>query len=95
MNLVNPAAGDYTVYVHGWGVAGGTSSPFALYAWLLDGADPGTMEVTAPASAELGTTGAIGLTFTGLDAETRYLGSVVYSGASGMPAPTIVRIDTP
>ena len=62
---------------------------------FLDGADPGTMTITAPARAELGTTGAIGLTFADLDAETRYLGSVVYSGPSGMPAPTIVRIDTP
>jgi hypothetical protein len=28
-------------------------------------------------------------------AGTKYLGSVMYSGPAGLPAPTIVRIDTP
>jgi hypothetical protein len=43
----------------------------------------------------LGSTGAINLTFSGLDPATKYLGSVAYSGATGMPNPTIVRVDTP
>jgi hypothetical protein len=94
VNLTNPAAGNYTVYVHGWGVAGGTTSPFALHTWDL-GSDPGPMTVSAPTSATLGTTGEIGLSFTGLDSATKYLGSVAYGGVSGLPGPTIVRIDTP
>jgi hypothetical protein len=84
-----------TVYVHGWGVAGGTSSPFALHAWYLGTSAAGNMTVTAPASATVGATGAIDLAFSGLASGTKYLGSVVYSGASGMPAPTIVRVDVP
>jgi hypothetical protein len=53
------------------------------------------MTVEAPASATLGTIGPIGLSFSGLAAGTRYLGSVAYSGAAGLPAPTIVAVRTP
>ena len=93
VSLSNPAAGDYTVVVQGWGVAG--TSPFKLHTWLLDSADAGNMSVTAPASATIGATGTIGLSFSGLTSGTKYLGSVVYGGAAGLPAPTIVRVDTP
>jgi hypothetical protein len=51
------------------------------------------MTVAAPASATIGGTGAITLTFSGLTADTKYLGSVAYSGVAGLPNPTIVRID--
>jgi hypothetical protein len=51
------------------------------------------MTVTAPATATIGGTGTISLAFSGLTAGTKYLGSVAYSGASGMPNPTIVRVD--
>ncbi len=82
-----------TVVVHGWGVPG--TSPFKLHKWYLGTASAGNMAVTAPASAVLGTAGTIHLTFSGLAAGTRYLGSVAYSGTSGMPNPTIVRVNTP
>jgi hypothetical protein len=84
-----------TAYVHGWGIAGGGSSPFNLHFWGLGTANAGNMTVTAPSSATQSSTGAITLTFSGLAPATRYLGSVVYGGASGMPSPTIVRVDTP
>ena len=93
VNLLNPTAAAYTVVVQGWGVAG--SSPFKLHTWLLDSTAAGNMTVTAPASAVIGATGTIDLTFSGLTAGTKYLGSVAYGGASGMPNPTIVRVDTP
>jgi subtilisin family serine protease len=93
VNLLNPAAGNYTVVVQGWGVAG--SSPFKLHTWLLGSAAAGNMTVSAPASATTGATGAINLTFSGLAPATRYLGSVAYAGVAGMPNPTIVRVDTP
>jgi len=93
VNLLNPAAGNYTVVVQGWGVVG--TSPFTLHTWLLGTADAGNMTVTAPANAVTGTTGTIDLSFNGLAAGTRYLGSVAYAGATGMPNPTIVRVDTP
>ena len=93
VNLLNPAAGTYTVVVQGWGVAG--SSPFKLHTWLLGSTAAGNMTVSAPASATIGGTGAINLTFSGLTPATKYLGSVAYSGAAGMPNPTIVRVDVP
>ena len=38
------------------------------------------MTVAAPATATIGGTGAINLTFSGLTAATKYLGSVAYGG---------------
>lgn len=94
VNLSNPTATTYTVFVHGWGLPEG-SSPFKLHTWLLGTGDAGNMSVTAPANAVTGATGTIELDFIGLEAGTKYLGSVVYGGAPGLPAPTIIRIDTP
>jgi hypothetical protein len=51
------------------------------------------MSVTAPATATNGATGTINLTFSGLTAGTKYLGSVAYGGTAGLPNPTIVRVD--
>jgi subtilase family protein/fibronectin type III domain protein/PA domain-containing protein/peptidase inhibitor I9 len=93
VNLLNPPAATYTVVVQGWGVVG--SSPFKLHAWVLGTTDAGNMTVTAPAAATAGTTGAISLSFSGLAAGTKYLGSVAYAGIAGLPNPTIVRVDTP
>ena len=92
VNLSNPAAGTYTVYVHGWSLPSG-SSPFKLHAWALGGADAGNVTISAPAAATAGTTGTITLTPSAALAPGKYLGSVVYSGVAGLPAPTIVRID--
>jgi hypothetical protein len=96
VNLQNPIAANYTVYIHGWGLTA-DPSPFVLHTWLLGSADAGNMTVTAPASATTGATGTIQLTFTGLAPATKYLGSVVYGdGVNPLPtSPTIVRVDTP
>jgi subtilase family protein/fibronectin type III domain protein/PA domain-containing protein/peptidase inhibitor I9 len=90
-NLVNPPAGNYTVYVHGFSVPG--TANFTLFSWLLGTASAGNMAVTAPPSATQGATGTITLTFNGLTAGTKYLGSVAYGGTAGLPNPTIVRVD--
>lgn len=82
-----------TVYVHGWGVVGGTS-PFKLYEWYVPATAAGNMTVSAPASATIGGTGTITLSFSGLTSG-KWLGSVAYGGAAGMPNPTIVRVDVP
>lgn len=93
VNLVNPAAGTYTVVITGFAVPG--SSPFRLHTWLLGSTAAGNMAVSAPANASVGATGTIGLTFSGLAPATKYLGSVAYGGTTGLPAPTLVRVDTP
>lgn len=93
VNLVTPASGTYTVKVIGFAVPAPGTANFTLFTWVLGSADAGNMTVTAPVTAVTAQTGAIGLTFSGLTAGTKYLGSVAYLGASGMPNPTIVRVD--
>jgi len=94
VSLVNPTAATYTVVVHGWNTDGPDAN-YTLFYWLLGSTDAGNMTVTAPAAATIGTVGTINLTFSGLAAATKYLGSVAYSGTTGLPNPTIVRVDTP
>ena len=94
INLSNPAAGAYTLVVQGWGTDGPDAN-YTLFYWLLDATDAGNMTVSAPAAATLGNTETIELSFSGLAAGTKYLGSVAYSGIAGLPNPTIVRVDTP
>jgi hypothetical protein len=92
VNLLNPAADTYTVWVHGF-ATDGPDANFTLFAWVLGSTDAGNMTVSAPAAATLGLSGTIDLSFSGLTPGTKYLGSVAYSGAAGMPNPTIVRVD--
>ena len=92
VNLVNPAAGVYTVRVIGFSVPVATAN-FKLFSWVLGTAAAGNMTVTAPPTATTGQTGAIGIATSGLTAGTKYLGSVAYSGAAGLPNPTIIRVD--
>jgi hypothetical protein len=93
-NVLNPAPGTYYVFMHGWGLPAGTS-PFELHAWILGSTAAGNMTVTAPSNAAVGATGEIVITTNGLATGTKYLGSVAYGGADGMPNPTIVRVDAP
>ncbi|HKP92505.1 MAG TPA: hypothetical protein VJS88_01315, partial [Chthoniobacterales bacterium] len=94
VNLVNPPADTYRVWVHGF-QTDGPDAHFTLFSWVLDSSNAGNMAVNAPASATNGANGAIQLSFSGLNPATKYLGSVAYSGSPGMPNPTIVRVDTP
>jgi len=95
VNLLNPIAATYTVWVHGFATASPIAT-FTLFNWVLSGAAAGNMTVSAPAAAVLGTTGTINLTFSGLAPATKYLGSVAYTGsATGLPNPTLVNVTTP
>jgi hypothetical protein len=90
-NLLNPAAGTYTVRVVGFATGSGAAS-YKLHTFVLGSTAAGNMTVTAPASAVTGTTGTIGITTSGLTAGTRYLGSVAYAGVAGLPNPTIITV---
>jgi hypothetical protein len=94
VNLMNPTAATYRVFVHGFAVNG--TANFTLFSWVLGSSGAGNMNVMAPAAATTGATGAIGLTFSGLASGTKYLGSVAYGdGVNPLPVnPTIVRVDT-
>jgi hypothetical protein len=93
VNLVNPAAGRYTVVVQGFAVPGNSGANFTLFSWALGSTSAGNMTVTAPATATTGATGTIGLSFTGLAAGNKYLGAVAYSGDVPLPSQTIIRVD--
>jgi hypothetical protein len=94
VNLVNPTAATYRVFVHGFNAEGG-SADYTFFNWVLGSTDALNMTVTAPPTAAIGATGQISLSFSGLTAGTKYLGSVAYGGSTGLPNPTIVRVDTP
>jgi hypothetical protein len=95
VSLTNPVPGtDYKVYVHGWQTLGGGTTSYTLFTWALDGSSAGNMAAAGPASAVIGTSGTISLTFSGLAAGTRYLGAVDYSNGSPIGS-TIVYQKTP
>jgi hypothetical protein len=91
-NILNPAAGTYTVRVVGFATGSGAAS-FKLHTFVLGSTAAGNMTVTAPASAAIGASGTIEIATSGLTAGTRYLGSVVYAGAAGLPNPTIITFN--
>ncbi len=94
VNLLSPAADTYWGCVEGF--ATGSPSNYTLYAWVLDSANAGNMTVSAPPTAVIGGTGLIDVTFTGsFTSGVKYLGSIVYGGAAGMPNPTIIRYNAP
>ena len=95
VNFSNPTAATYKIFVHGFAAEGGSVN-YTFFSWVLGAASAGNMTVTEPATAAIGTTGTVDLTFSGLAANTRYLGSVAYTdGTNNIGTPTIVRVDTP
>jgi hypothetical protein len=84
-------AGTYTVYVHGFNTAG-PSADFTLYDWQLGTTDEGNMNVPGPATATIGGTVPVSLTFTGLTPGLWYLGQVVYNDGSSDIGSTIVNV---
>ena len=95
VSLTDPDAGNYIMVVHGWGVVSGTTpTDFTLHRWVLDGTDADNMKVTAPTAVIAGDKGTVTLDVS-VHEPGKWLGSVAYSGAKGMPNPTIVRVDVP
>jgi hypothetical protein len=82
VDLVNPAAGTYTVVVQGWGVVG--SSPFKLHTWLLGSATEGNITVSAPATPS-GATGRSGWRSAGSPRE-RNTSARSPRGTAGLPS---------
>ena len=94
VDVPNPPAGDYYVYVHGWGTDGPDAN-YTLFSWAVPAAPGSTnMTLAAPASATLGTTETITVDWSGLNAGTKYLGAVSHSDAGGVLDLTLIAIDT-
>ena len=92
VNLVNPAAGDYFVVVHGW-QTDGPDCNYTLFSYLVDGTDAGNMAIAAPVTAALGTTANVDVSFLGLTPGKKYLGAVDYNDGTSVLDSTLVRVD--
>ncbi|MCA9921264.1 MAG: S8 family serine peptidase [Anaerolineales bacterium] len=93
VDIALPSDGTWTVYVHGWQTAG-ASADYTLYAWVISATPGGNMSIdSAPASAVIGTTGTIDVSWTGATAGEWHLGAVSHSDASGLLGLTLVDVD--
>ncbi|WP_323742772.1 S8 family peptidase [Nocardioides islandensis] len=92
VNLINPAAGNYTVEVTYF--AGSTATlAMKLNSFLLGSADAGNMTATPASQAvTLGTPATVTAAWSGLAANTRYLGAVNFGDGTNPLGRTIVNV---
>jgi hypothetical protein len=94
VDIAAPAAGNWFVVVHGW-QTDGPDANYTLFSWRVPSATGGSLSVdSAPASATLGETGTIEVSWSGLTAGTKYLGAVSHSDGGGIFAVTLVGVTT-
>jgi subtilisin family serine protease len=91
VTFTNPAADTYTVYVHGFNT-NGPSANFTLFSWQLGFANAGNMTVPGPATATIGGSVPVNLSFTGLEGGRWYLGQTVYNDGTSDIGTTIVNV---
>lgn len=86
-----------TVYVHGFST-NGPSATGTLFEWAVGTADAGNtaLGVSPPGSTTVAGTKTITASFTGLAANTRYMGVVRYGdGTTTFASTTVLRVNTP
>jgi subtilisin family serine protease len=94
VDILEPMDGTWTVYVHGWSTPGGDSD-YDMSSWVISGTPGGSLTLeSAPTSATSGSTETITVSWTGLAAETEYLGAVSHTGPSGLIGVTLVKVST-
>jgi hypothetical protein len=94
VDAVAPAAGDWTLVVHGW-ETDGPEAVYDLFTWLVGSVDAGNLTaVSSTSAATVGGTATIDLTWAGLLADNRYLGVVGYSDGVTEFGGTLVSIST-
>lgn len=95
-NVLLPAGGRYAVLIHGFEtdqLAGGPGANYTLLAWSFGLDDnQGNMTATGPAFVNAGTTETITVDWTGLLADTIYLGGISHNTPQGLSAITVIRI---
>lgn len=100
IDLLNPAAGEYLIDVHGFLVEdslGSDGAGYELGIWMIDDLPgPGSFHVTSmPSAAASGSSGRTSLGWSGLDTEELYLGLVTHDDGEHELAWTLVEIATP
>jgi subtilisin family serine protease len=93
VQVVAPAAGDYSVCVIGYRPAGGQAT-YALSSWVVQPSTAGNFKVNMPSSATIGGTATVGMSWSGLAAGKRHLGAVNYLVGGVKQGMTVVEVDT-
>jgi len=95
-NVLLPGAGRYAVLVHGFdtdNTAGGPGANYSLLGWAFGlSDDQGNMTASGPGFVNAGTTDAVQLSWSGLAADTIYLGGISHNTPQGLVAITVVTI---
>ncbi len=95
-NVFRPAAGLYTVLVHGFEtdqVTGGPGANYQLLAWAIGiNDDEGNMNATGPAFVNAGTTADVIVDWSGLLSNTIYMGGISHNTPQGLSGLTIITI---
>jgi len=93
IEIVLPADGTWSLYVHGWSAPGGASD-YTLYSWIVSATPGGNLLVdSAPASATIGTSAPVNVSWTGATAGEWHLGAVSHTGDSGLMGLTLIEVD--
>jgi hypothetical protein len=93
IDIVQPADGTWTVYVHGWSTPGGDSD-YSMYSWAIPSATGGSLQIdSAPTAAVIATTETIDVSWTGATLGEWHLGAVSHNSDGEVIALTLVDVD--
>ena len=94
IQVANPAAGNYRLCVTAW--SGTPSMTHRLSSWVVTPADASSsLNVLLPGTVYAGSTATVGVAWSGLAADGRYLGGFQLKDASGiLQTTTVVRVNT-
>ena len=93
IDVLLPADGTWSLYVHGWSTPGGDSD-YDLFSWAISATPGGNLTIdAAPSSATIGASGQIDLSWAGATAGQWHLGAVSHTGDSGLLGLTLVEVD--
>jgi subtilisin family serine protease len=88
-----PEDGTWSVYVHGWSCPGGDSD-YDMYTWIVSATPGGNLVIdSAPASATIGATETVDVSWTGATAGQWHLGAVSHTGDVGLMGLTLIDVD--
>jgi subtilisin family serine protease len=93
IQMVAPAAGDYSVCVIGYRPNGGQAS-YTLSSWVVEPSTGGNLKVLLPSSATVGGTATVAMSWSGLAAGKRHVGAVNYMLGGAKQGMTVIDVDT-
>jgi hypothetical protein len=96
VDILLPADGTWSVYVHGWAAPGGDSD-YDMWTWVVPQATGGSLSIdSAPTSATSGNVEPVNVSWSGLTSGSVgdwYLGAVSHTGDVGLMGLTLVNVD--